>query len=92
MRIRPAGITSREIDGSVMVLDLDTNTYHALGGSGALLFRLLSDKDLSEDELIQHVLDAYEIDEEVVRRDVRNYLATLADAGLLDDPHDATTA
>jgi hypothetical protein len=72
-----------------MVLDLDTNTYHALGGSGALLYRLMRERDHSEDELVQRVVDTYETDEQLVRRDVRRFLVTLADAGLLADPDDA---
>lgn len=84
MRIRPTGVTSREIDGSVMVLDLASNTYHALGGAGVLLYRLLKEHDLSEDELVQGVLETYAVGEDQARKDVHGFLTELTNAGLLD--------
>lgn len=83
MRIRTDGVTAREIDNSVMVLDLDTNEYHAIGGSGTLMFRLLRSRDLTEDELIAELLAEYEVDEQRLRADVADFVRKLTGAGLL---------
>lgn len=87
MRLRNSGLLSRAVGGAVMVLDLDSSKYVTVKGSGAVLYELLK-ADRGRDELVQALLDNYEVDEARASRDVDVFLAELAEAGLLENVPD----
>lgn len=61
------------------------NTFNgiiSLNGSGGLLWELLQ-QERTEAELIDAVLETYEVDEPTARQDVREFLAQLEQAKLL---------
>jgi len=53
--------------------------------TAAFMFEQLQEKDLSTTELIQTVLDRYEIDEATVKRDVDSFLKKCQKSNLLDE-------
>jgi Coenzyme PQQ synthesis protein D (PqqD) len=83
MRLRREGLTWRRLGEDIMVLDLESSTYFAVGGTGAFLFETLHDQDLDEPELVEAVLGQYDVDVVTVRSDVSRFLSRMRDAGLL---------
>jgi hypothetical protein len=82
MHLRDSGLSSREVGGEVVVLDLENSRYLTISGSGVLLFELLREEH-DHDELVAALLSAFEVDEDTARRDVDAFIADLSDAGLL---------
>lgn len=82
MRLRDTGLSSRNMGGGVVVLDLDKSRYLTISGSGVFLFGLLQ-AEHDRDELIAALLAAFEVDEDTARRDVDAFIADLSAAGLL---------
>lgn len=78
----------KEIAGSWLVVPMgervsDFNGMVSLSDSGALLWgQLLAGKLF--DELVEEILDNYEIDEDTARRDVMRFLDDLAREGIIE--------
>lgn len=83
MRLRTDGVTWREIDGETVILDLSTSTYLKTNESGSTLMRLLAD-DRSLTELIDGLVENFDITSEQARADVETFLGMLRERDLLD--------
>jgi hypothetical protein len=83
VRLRVAGLSSREIGGELVVLDLDSSRYLSVGGSGTVLFELLR-TPRHRAELVTALRERFDVDEATARRDVDQFLTELGNAGLLD--------
>ena len=55
-----------------------------LNDSGAMLWKQL-EQGADQDALVKALLEEYEVSEEQAAADVKNFLATLAEAGCLED-------
>jgi hypothetical protein len=84
VRLRSTGLSWQELDGCVVVLDLESSVYLEVNASGAPLFHLLAD-GAEEGDLVEALRTRYSIDETVARRDVTAFLTLLRDRGLLDE-------
>ncbi len=71
------------VDGLAIFLDAQSGTYAGTNKIGTEIFQFLLDNHKIED-LVGHLLDRYEIGEEVLRRDVEKLLLELARRGILD--------
>ncbi len=63
-----------------------SKTFHAmikLNETGAFLWNLLAERDLTEDELTDALLGEYEIDRETAARDVKRIVEALTANGVL---------
>lgn len=59
------------------------NALVRMNGTGAFLWRLLSESDLTEGELIDRTVAEYGISREIAERDITAFVKKLSDAGLL---------
>jgi hypothetical protein len=84
IKLKRDRLAMRELDGRTMVLDLDSSTYFAVGGSGVVVLATLQAADASADELVARVLAEYTVPEETARADVHTFLADLEAAGLIE--------
>ena len=82
MRLRTTDISARTIGDETIVLSLPTSRYFTITGVGSRLFELLAE-DLSLDELVETVVDEYEVDPVAARRNIEAFLVRLRDAQLL---------
>lgn len=82
MRIRTEGVTWQEIDGELVILDLQTSRYLTTNTVGALLAKHLTDERTMED-LIDFLLSSYSIDRDTAERDVQAFVAQLESKDLL---------
>ena len=56
-----------------------------LNSTGAFLWKIASERDVTEPELVDELLTAYDVSCEVAERDVSSFVKILSDGGLLDD-------
>ncbi|MCB7137063.1 PqqD family protein [Cellulosimicrobium marinum] len=82
MRIKTEGISWQELDGELVILDLDRSVYLTTNAAGAELAKqLLEDRTL--DDLADHLVDVYEIDRETAVRDAQAFVDALREKQLL---------
>ena len=82
-----SGLILRELAGETIAVPtgeaaVQLSGLISLNASGKFLFELLQ-RDMSEDQLVDAFLQAYEIDEETARADIREYVAQFRDSGLI---------
>jgi hypothetical protein len=71
-----------DVEGEIVVLDLERSLYLAVNGTGAVLWRLLYE-GASLEELRGRLTSAYPIDEATATADVGAFVSELDRAGLL---------
>ena len=81
------GFILREVAGNFIVVAVgeavkDFNGVINLNETGALLWRTLSD-GATEQELVDALLNEYEVSEEIARRDVKIFIYKLTEAKLI---------
>ncbi len=65
-----------------------SKTFHGmvrLNETGAFLWKLLAERDCTEEDLIEAILAEYDVDRETVAADVRRIVETLAANRILTD-------
>lgn len=83
MRLREKGISSRQIDDEIVVLDLEQSKYLSFGGSAVLLFDMLQ-QEREPADLVAALVQTYGIDEQTAQADVEEFLESLSRTGLLE--------
>lgn len=83
------GFLLREVAGSFIVVPLgaaavDFGGMMTLNPVGAFVWRAL-ETETDEEEIVEKILEEYEIDRETAARDVHVYVEKLRAAGLLED-------
>ena len=74
----------QEVNGDMVILDMESEQYFSLNEVGSKLWRLLeSDSNLSL--AIIALLDQYEVEGEQLRQDVERLVAELISAGLASE-------
>ena len=82
LRLRDNDLHWREIDGEVIALEGRGSTYIAANGAGTLLWRALA-AGCTREELAEELVRAYGIDQARATADADQFIAALADQGLL---------
>lgn len=75
-------LVSAEIDGDMVVMDVMSGRYVAIGGPGALLTEMLLKEPRSVEDLCAAAQDAYEIDEASCRSQIMDFVSQLQSQGL----------
>jgi hypothetical protein len=82
-RIRAAeGVLVRELDGEAVLLNVNTEQYYGLDEVGARLWAVLTQAESLQAALDQ-LLGEYEVEADVLRRDVEALAADLLAQGLI---------
>lgn len=82
MQLRRDGITWQEIDGELVILDVERSVYLTTNVSGAHLAKLLVE-ERSLEELTDALATEYGIDRDTASADAQAFVGELADKGLL---------
>lgn len=83
-RLRAEDLVYQESDGETVLLDLRTSTYMVVNPTGTVVFPALRD-GATRDQLLEVVLDAFDVGAEQAGADLDAFLADLAERGLLED-------
>lgn len=78
-----AGLTCRDLDGELVVLDAATGYIHQMNPTGALIWKLL-DGGTSIESIETRLSDEFDLDAEEAGRDVLGFVEQLRHAGLLE--------
>ncbi|QVL50335.1 MAG: HPr-rel-A system PqqD family peptide chaperone [Thiocapsa sp.] len=78
-----AGLTCRDLDGELVVLDAATGYIHQMNPTGAVIWKLL-DGGTSIESIETRLSDEFDLDAEEARRDVLGFVEQLRHAGLLE--------
>lgn len=83
VRLRKDGVSWREIDGEMVILDLSSSTYLKTNAAGSALMRMLAD-DRSVEELEEGLVAAFGISAEQARTDTEAFIRMLEQRNLLE--------
>jgi hypothetical protein len=72
----------REVGGESVILDLKTERYLGLNGVGTEMWKALTTSD-SIQAAFEHLLAEYDVDPEVLRRDLHDLIEKLIEHGLV---------
>ncbi len=83
------GFVLRDVGGKTVVLAtgaaaISFNGMITLSGAGKFLWENM-EKDCSEDDLVAALLKTYDVHEDVARKDVHAFVATMRENRLLDE-------
>ena len=84
IRLRTEGLTWREIDDELVVLDVVRSNYLATNEAGRLLWDSLA-SGTTRDELVRELSDAFELEPKTASADVDRFLAELRAQSLLHE-------
>lgn len=87
MRIKE-GFMLREVDGTSIVVAVGekSKTFNGmikLNSTGSFLWKLL-ENDISHSQLLERMLEEYDVDEEQARQGIDSFVSKLKENGLLD--------
>jgi hypothetical protein len=82
LRLRAEGLNWREIDGEVVVLDIEQSHYLNLNPTGSVLWLLLAD-GATQQQLVSKLVEEFAVDESTARGDVLAFVAGCRENGLL---------
>lgn len=77
----PSQVLYREVDGQMVLLNLETEQYFGLNEVGAHIVTLLIEQPF--DEALAALTNDFQVDRSVLHRDVENLIGDLVQAGLL---------
>ena len=88
MKIK-SGFVLEKVGGAYLAVAVgsrtkDFNGLVRMNGTGAFLWGLLADNDMTSDELLAKVLSEYDVAEEQARGDIAAFEKTLRDNGILE--------
>jgi hypothetical protein len=81
-RLRKNGVSWRELDGQIVVLDLESSKYVTVSGAGAVIWEHLV-AGASLDELVDALIEVFDIDVATARVDTESFLDDLRERNLL---------
>lgn len=83
LRLRADALQWREVEGEIVVLDLQSSSYFAVNRSGAALWGALA-AGATRDGLLTKLRDEFGLDSEQAADDVDAFLAVLGERDLLE--------
>lgn len=83
MRLRTSGVSIRYLDREAVILDLDTSKYLSINATGAVILKALT-VGAEPDEMVAAVVERFDIDRTAAESDVRTFLDTLRQLGLIE--------
>jgi coenzyme PQQ synthesis protein D (PqqD) len=85
VRIRTENVTWQEIDGELVILDLQTSAYLTTNVVGTALAKYLTEERTPAD-LTTFLMSTYDIDEQTARQDSQVFVDQLRSKSLLIEP------
>ena len=76
-------VLAQELAGETVLLDLASESYFGLDAVGTRIWQLLGE-GAQKEQVVDILFEEYEVEREVLERDVADLLRRLAEAGLID--------
>jgi hypothetical protein len=79
----PSHVATRDLDGELVVLNFDSETYFGLDAVGARIWEVLCASPTIE-AAVGQLLSEFDVDEARLRTDVETLLGRMVDGGLVE--------
>lgn len=79
---RKPGLMTASMNGSAVMMDIETGKYYNLGETGGRIWELL-DPPATVTELCDQLTQEYDVSREVCMKDLQGFLQSLMDRGLI---------
>lgn len=88
MRLK-SGFVLEEVAGTFLAVAVgeraeELKVLIKLNSTGAFLWKILAERDVTEEELVSALLSEYDVDEDLAKRSVSDFLKIVSDGGLID--------
>jgi hypothetical protein len=84
LRLRDEGLNWREVDGEVVVLDVQRSHYLNLNATGCVLWLMLAD-GATERQLVDKLMEEFDVTQATAQADVEAFLSSCRENDLLAD-------
>lgn len=78
---RKDGLIAADMDGETVMMDIETGKYYNLGKTGGSIWVII-EKPHTVDEIVDEMMEIYDVERSVCEEQTKNFLAQLTNAGL----------
>ncbi len=75
-------VFAQEVDGEMVLLDMNSENYFGLDEVGTAIWQAMQEKE-SLKEVFEVLLGQYEVEEDVLKKDLINFVEKLKESGLI---------
>lgn len=75
-------VFAQEIDGEMVLLDMESENYFGLDEVGTSIWQAMQEKE-SLQEVFEVLMEQYEVEEEVLQKDLSDFVEKLLESGLV---------
>jgi hypothetical protein len=76
-------VFAQEVDGEMVLLDMESENYFGLDEVGTAIWQEMQEKETLQ-EVFEALLEQYEVEAEVLERDLSDFVEKLLDSGLVE--------
>lgn len=91
MYVRIKSALWTELDGQLMLMDIESGSYYQIEGIGGAIWQML-ETPRSEAEIVEAIMADYRVDKEECVNDIRIFLAKLVESNVVIIQNDALEA
>jgi len=75
-------VFAQEVDGEMVLLDMNSENYFGLDAVGTDIWQAMQEKETLE-EVLKTLLEQYEVEEDVLKKDLLDFVEKLKESGLI---------
>jgi len=91
MFVRSPNALWTELDGQFMLMNIEDGSYYEMSGIGGVIWQML-ETPRSEAEIVETILNSYQVEREQCAQDVRAFLEKLVATHVLSEQPEAVGA
>ncbi len=76
-------VFAQEVDGEMVLLDMESENYFGLDEVGTAIWQAIQEDGLLQN-VLETLLEQYDVEEEVLKKDLINFIEKLAESGLVE--------
>ena len=76
-------VFAQEVDGEMVLLDMNSENYFGLDAVGTDIWQAMQENE-SLTDVLAVLLDQYEVEEEVLKKDLLDFVEKLQESGLIE--------
>lgn len=76
-------VFAQEVDGEMVLLDMNSENYFGLDEVGTAIWQAMQEKE-SLQEVYETLLEQYEVEAEVLQKDLLDFMEKLVESGLVE--------
>ena len=75
-------VFAQEVDGEMVLLDMESENYFGLDEVGTAIWQAMQEKENLK-EVLEVLLEQYEVEEEMLKKDLFDFVGKLVESGLV---------